>query len=440
MPRGWVLCAAALAASTVFAQTDELAVYTEHPRLFLKPARLRLLKRDRERQAPRWVQFEALAAGGARMPEPGFAGALFYRISGDQAAGRRAVTWALGPGRDLRQLAIVFDWCQELLDEPGSRALAARLQAAMEQSERDTSPAAVRSRVLAAIALAGHSPKTSTAALERSVRGWWQRGIAPALKAGRDPLPRDQYYALFEMLHAVRDNLNIDLRDSAPAYFKELPVYHLMAYYPASYPAGENEYRIQAFTRPGAPDLVAAALARAADLAMVAYDLNSPGGQVLQGFLMNERFVLRGAFGAPYELLWANPYQPGLSYFHVPLVFHDPVYGHLFARSDWEESAVWLGVFDGAVQLFQDGKVVPVRLASGPLSVKEAVAFFGTKFRAELKTEEAAFALGLKPRTVYQVEVDDEEVTEQAADPGGILRLDLPHDREVGVRLRETAR
>ena len=33
--------------------------------------------------------------------------------------------------------------------------------------------------------------------------------------------------------------------------------------------------------------------------------------------------MLRGALGAPYEFLWANPYQPGLSFEHVPLVFHD---------------------------------------------------------------------------------------------------------------------
>jgi hypothetical protein len=61
--------------ATLAAQTtdDPVAVFTEHPRLFLRAQRLRLLKRERERASPRWQQFETLVAGGAPMPEPGFA-------------------------------------------------------------------------------------------------------------------------------------------------------------------------------------------------------------------------------------------------------------------------------------------------------------------------------------------------------------------------------
>ena len=36
-----------------------------HPRLFLRPARLRLLRRERERASQRWAQFDALISGGA---------------------------------------------------------------------------------------------------------------------------------------------------------------------------------------------------------------------------------------------------------------------------------------------------------------------------------------------------------------------------------------
>src|SRR5438067_12120529 len=85
---------------------SEFRVYTEHPRLFLRPQRLRLLKRERERQSMRWKQFELLVAGAAQMPEPGFAGSLFYAVTGDKAVGTRAIEWALGPATDLRQLAI----------------------------------------------------------------------------------------------------------------------------------------------------------------------------------------------------------------------------------------------------------------------------------------------------------------------------------------------
>src|SRR5882724_4140844 len=105
-------------------QEESLRIYTEHPRLFLGQHRLKLLQKEKERRSLRWQQFELLMAGHAPMPEPGFASALFYRVAGDQPSGRAAVTWALGPGTDLRQLALVFDWCQDLLSPAQSRALA----------------------------------------------------------------------------------------------------------------------------------------------------------------------------------------------------------------------------------------------------------------------------------------------------------------------------
>src|SRR5205814_4439857 len=118
--RGWPLIAVLLFGFLpVSAQSlpeETLKVYTEHPRLFLNAHRLKLLQREKERRSMRWQQFELLMAGHAPMPEPGFASALYYRVAGDQPSGRAAVTWALGSaGTDLRQLAIVFDWCQELL-------------------------------------------------------------------------------------------------------------------------------------------------------------------------------------------------------------------------------------------------------------------------------------------------------------------------------------
>ena len=46
--------------------TDEdFHIYKDHPRLLLTPQRLRLLKRERERQSPRWEQFQALMQGKA---------------------------------------------------------------------------------------------------------------------------------------------------------------------------------------------------------------------------------------------------------------------------------------------------------------------------------------------------------------------------------------
>src|SRR5215472_13352899 len=112
-------CACTLSA---LAQTeDPVAVFTEHPRLLLRPQRLRLLKRERERASVRWQQFATLVEGSAPMPERGFAWALYYQVAGDPAYGRKAIEFALSPAAEPRQQALVFDWCQDLLSESQSR-------------------------------------------------------------------------------------------------------------------------------------------------------------------------------------------------------------------------------------------------------------------------------------------------------------------------------
>src|SRR5215467_14800036 len=85
-----VLC---IILGTLGAQTsdDPVAVFTEHPRLFLRPQRLRLLKRERERSSARWQQLEALVAGGAPMPERGLAWGLYSLVAGNDALAREAI-------------------------------------------------------------------------------------------------------------------------------------------------------------------------------------------------------------------------------------------------------------------------------------------------------------------------------------------------------------
>jgi hypothetical protein len=246
-------------------------------------------------------------------------------------------------------------------------------------------------------------------------------------------------YWVYEMLHAVRDNLRIELRESAPAYFKSLPVDHLSSHYPAPYEASENEYRVPVYVRDGEPDLKDAAMSRAAELAMVAYDDNAAESQYLQGWLMQDRFLMRGALGSVYEFLWANPYQPGLSYFQTPLVFHDDFTGHVFARTSWDENATWLGYFDGHLQMFRDGHVETLRagVATKPVRIGDALLLSAdnhdaTRFHADA---EAVFVLNLEPRATYDVEVDDQELWECSTDAGGTLVLSFPEGAEEGVRL-----
>ena len=176
----------ALAAQTT---DDPVAVFTEHPRLFLRPQRIRLLKRERERASPRWQQFETLVAGNAPMPQPGFAWALYYQVSGNAEFGKKAVEWSLTPAADLRQQALVFDWCQDLLTDAQRRDLSARLSKGIDAAA-DTAIPAVRARTLAAIALYDHAPKTPQAALERIVKQWWDHQMLPALKAGKPVVAR----------------------------------------------------------------------------------------------------------------------------------------------------------------------------------------------------------------------------------------------------------
>ncbi len=417
------------------AQSADFQTPGQHPSLLLTPARLRLLKRERERQSPRWRQFESLIAGKAAMPERAFADALYFQISGDQEAARRAIAWALGEGADLRQFALVFDWCQSALMEQESAALAAKLQQALAR------PAAAgveeaRSRTFAAIALAGTTPEVSERELRRIVEVWWGRTVIPALANGDDVLPRASHYALFELLHAVRDNLGIDLRESAREYFSRLPAVELLSYYPAPYQAPENEYRVPASVS-GEFDLHAAECARAADFAMAAYDTTSLGYQYLQGWLLHDLFSMHGSFGAPYEFLWANPYQPGLSYYHAPPAVHDNVLGQLFIRSSWDDDARWAGFFGGKLQVFSGGKLQSIDLASPKLLDFDhgLVAVVGNATSVTIENEASLiFLVGLKPQGRYSLGA---EIGNQRAGRTGIIELIFKERGYSGtIRLR----
>jgi hypothetical protein len=439
----------------VLAQEMDYTVYTDSPRIFLRERRLRLLKRERERQSMRWQQFDALISGKARMDETGFAYALYGAVSGEPGACRTAADWVISsanpndPG-DLRQSALVYDWCQTTLGEARSSQIARKLTPAL--SGRPTSPQAVRSAVFAALAAADLEPKASAALLQYSMEGWWQKQIQPQLKAGRNPLQRKaDLMAVVEFLHVIRDNLRADLREGSMKWFEQLPPMLVLSYYPAPWPAAENEYRIPAYEGPGEPDLRESALGRAVELALVAYDSNAQPNQFLQGWLIQDRFLMRGPFGITHEFLWANPYLPGLSYTYMPDQAHTA--GVLLARSDWDEDATWFGYRDGKAQVFRNGTRMQMRLDGevAPLTLGATRIFFGQSGlefttgwletgvdAARPLKEEFAFVVGLEPDTLYDIEVDDEELAEARTDSGGILALAFPVGRKAGVRIRKS--
>jgi hypothetical protein len=417
---------------------EDFRVPGQHPSLLLNPARLRLLRRERERQSTRWIQFQSLIESKAPLPEPGFAEALYFQVSGDKAAARSAIQWALAGGGDLRQLALVFDWCQPAMTDQESAKLATRLAQAILQPPAGAGADEARSRVFAAIALSDREPAASERELRRAVQEWWRGQIVPALAGGRDALPRADRYALFELLHAVRDNLGIDLRESARAYFSVLPSMDLLSYYPAPHSAGGNQYSIPA-SASRKMDTGAAEAARMADFAIVAYDTSALENQFVQGWLMRDSFVMRGPLGAPYEFLWANPYLPGLSYRHAPLAVHDEVLGQLFVRSSWDDDARWAGWFGGRLQASVGGKVSELVLTSPKL-----LDFDGTVVAVPAdalavtigSSATRIFLVGLQPGRQYELRIEGHKRAERA-DPGGVVELQFTEGFRGAIRIRE---
>jgi hypothetical protein len=430
---------------------DSFRVYSESPRLLLRPARLKLLRRERERRSLRWDQFETLWAANAIFPELGWAQAMRFQIADDRESGTRAVAWAVGPGDDIRQIALIADWCAPLLSPDDRTQIFAKLRREIGDTRPVKTLTDARARIFAAIVLSETQLDASEKALQAVFDGFWSGAFIPGLRNAKASVPNADAYAMVEILHVVRDNLNFDLRETFPQWFGQYPLLHLMAHYPAPFPGSENEYRIPAdeTIQKNGPDLTKAVLSRAAELAMVAYDANAASSQLLQGWVTNDRFLMRGALGIPYEFLWANPYQPGLSYYHVPLALHDEIGGQLFVRSSWEDDAQWIGFFGGQLQLFRDGEIslIDPRAAQEPLDIESAVVFFARQTKRfvmpKQKASDAAaegadadnvFLVGLDPRRAYHVEVDGEEMVEERADTGGIVFLpDV--QRGSGVRL-----
>lgn len=410
----------------------------------------------------RWDQFETLWQAGAQFPEFGWAAALRYQIAQDEAAGRQAVAWAAsatatGDGI-ARQFALIADWCGPLMTAADRNALRTGLERALSPAD-PASLAAARTKTLAAIALTEDRPEASEKALREVFEDFWMGRFIPGLRGGSVHVRNADANAMLELIHAFRDNLNYDLRETFPRWFRDYPLTHILAHYPEPFPAAENEFRIPADPELGkhGPDVTKATLSRAAGLAMVALDANAPETQLLQGFLMNDRFLMRGAQGIPYELLWANPYQPGLSYYHVPLVAHDTAGGELYVRSSWEDDAAWLAFFGGELQLFANGELAQLDPGVGhdPIDLTEATVFFArhaTQFRTPERTRKPAaddedggaaggagdeplddvFIIGLDAKRRYHVEVDGEGMLEAASDTGGIIYLPgLPAGAEV---------
>ena len=246
-------------------------------------------------------------------------------------------------------------------------------------------------------------------------------------------------------MHSVRDNLQIDLREDAPDYFKALPTDHLVSHYPAPYPAAENEYRVPVYVRDGEPDLTDATLSRAAELALVAYDSNAAENQFLQGWLDAGSFPdARRLWALLMNFCGPTPTSRSELFSDAAGVLHNLLTGHVFARTSWDEDAIWLGYFDGQLQTFRDGKIETLKAgaATEPVHVGEAIILSAqdkesTRFRADA---EAVFVLNLAPHAIVTTwRSTTKSCAKRKPDIGGTPVLPLPEGIATGIRVKRRA-
>jgi len=431
------------------AQDEDYKIFKDPPRLFLTSQRAKRLQRETTRESIRWRQFHSLAESQVDFPEPGFAWSLHYAAAADAPSANAAIAWAMKPeSSDPRQLAIVYDWCGNAMNAAQKSAIGAKLRKAIAAPPA-TKIDPLQGQVYAAVALSEEASADSEKIVKHTVVDWWRKRIAPALRDGKPAIRREELPALFEIMHLIQDSTQIDLREDARAFFKNLPAWHMLSHYPAPLRTPENQYRVPVFTGGGEPDIASAVLSRAVELMMVAYDNNAIENQFLQGYLIQDRFLLRSAYGMPYEFLWANPYQPGLPFEKMDPFLHDAAGGRFFVRSSWEEDADWFGFFDGKMQYFgADGQVRQIRQDSleKPIEIGGVTILLG---REEMKiplpasaAEEGAhyFILGMSPRTAFDIETDDEEMYEAASDASGILSVAVTKGAQGRVWIHKPGR
>ena len=227
-----------------------------------------------------------------------------------------AVDWALAHPCELRQTALVLDWAGDQITEEQRKRLLGATCPANPSSLAVASRDALFMQVAAGADTEELVERTSKPLLAYLQSHDWQ-----------DPR---QLYAAFEYLYTVRSVQHVDLRESDPRFFQQLPAAFLLALEPK-----QTEQ----------PDW----WTHAAGLALVAIDPNLPAAQFLQGWAMEDRQMVREGEGVAYELLWADPYLPGVGYENMdPWSYGED--GTLLARTDWNQDACWVQVLRGKVQ------------------------------------------------------------------------------------------
>lgn len=288
------------------------------PKLILTPKLLKRLRRDRDRQTQRWLNFEARVKSVADSPERGFELALYYQVAQDAASCQAAVAWARRHSTEIRQIAFIRDWCSSVLTPDESTALT---PSPATLAIKKPTFAALENLLLTSTAF-GSEPKIDDNA--------WNALLKQLKLEGPASLSDDELYSFSEFLDAAKTATGQDLRRPEPAFFSQLPAEILLSLRPE---------RVES---PGSK-------LHAAALALVTLDPNLDSAQFLQGWGLEENQTIRDGPGVAYEFLWADPYLPGVSYQNLEPWIYDPA-GRLFARSDWSPNACWLALSAGKPQ------------------------------------------------------------------------------------------
>ncbi len=441
----------------------EFRVYEEHPRLFLTPARLARLRKEVARQSLRWQALRANVNAGAVFPEQPLVDALRFQVEGDKNAGERAVEWSrqlaedrIATASDLRLAALVYDWCQQLLDAPTEAAVRDAMAGAVSEvlPQASLDPGLLRAAILASISLAGDWVG-SEAALSELLGTHWETEIRPALESGELTDDGAALIAILETSLAVRHNLNADLLRPASEALAALVRTRLLSYYPLDIETTEGlARRPSRFGTDERRASVQAPLYRIADMLLVAYESNLREFQFLQGWIRNDMYLLRSPMAVPYEFLWVNPYLPGLASQSAPMLGHDPVRGRLYGRLSWQRPSTWIGYSHGSLQVlaedqlsqteeigglppmfFPDAAVVPVTPPG-----KVVLAWPGGRDNAPETA--AIYFIGLRQGETYALKVGGREAQLVVASKGGIvvLRTDANVRKRDRIDLRNKVR
>lgn len=439
-----VLLFLALGMPSLLPGQAEFRVYNDHPRLFLEADRLKRLSRDAERQTGRWKRLLEQVESGSTMPERAAAVALTAHVAGDEEGCRQALELLNDGGppgpHPLRQTALVYDWCFDVMDEQARAAAAARLVESAKAAP-DTAEG-VRDAVLALIAASGQG-SGAEAALGEVLRRSWEAKLLPALQQGRLVDRGSSLIALLELAHALRYNLDRDIWSEAAEAFRTLPLARILGYPSLTVESEEGLLRVHALVEGDAAE--EAALGRIAEMLLVAYESRSSPSQFLQGWLRNDSYTLRGPLGALYEFLWINPYLPGLAPASAPKWTFDPVRSRIFAQR--EEG--WMGYYDGDLHVVAGNQVRPAgpQLRQEPIYVAGAAIVWPAdekKWTVEIpqgsdRYGPAVLLVGMQPGRQLEVRVGKADWKTHTADRAGVIVVRNEFEKDQSSLKYETA-